>query len=440
MGWLKRIFRGSEKEEVEDVLEATVELDKLHDWVDEKADSEFQKIRPDIEAKFRQLREEKKKLHSELEELRDAELHNPNITEREKQIMQGNREAYISQHKQFLNMVEFSDDLTCKEVTGFCKNFEELLVKLAKSTAKGHLVMNEFFSNHAANVNRRIKMMGQIVSRVKETLEDSNLGVVELGDVHKAISDLRGKRKLVSEMGRELEVLDKKLENSNFLKQKLEKSIEQLKQTEDYSSFAESDRKRKELWSDLKQTEDEIGGLFSQLDRPMRKFERMLAENVNIFRRYIDNPMKALAEDENLVIMGLLEKMRSAIEQDRVELKDKEKDKALQRIANITKENLSDARTTYVEAKRSIKQIDDRMRHNRALQDMNDLQYKIEHTDNQIKILQDKIDHAKKTKERIDLERLRSEAQKKIKQSMGIEVTIRWQEDSHTASQSSSSE
>ncbi|MBW2997641.1 hypothetical protein KY349_04850, partial [Candidatus Woesearchaeota archaeon] len=143
--------------------------------------------------------------------------------------------------------------------------------------------------------------------------------------------------------------------------------------------------------------------------------------------------------DERLEVLGVLEKMRSSIEQDRVELKDKEKEKAMQRIMDITKEKLSEARTTYVEAKKSIKQIDDSMRHNRALQDLNELQYKIEHTDNQIKILQDKIEKAQKTKEKIDLEKLRAEVQKKIKESMGIEVTITWQ-DTLMKSQSSSSE
>ncbi|MBW2997188.1 hypothetical protein KY349_02490, partial [Candidatus Woesearchaeota archaeon] len=187
MGWLKRIFGGEEKEEAEEVLEATVDLMKLSGWVDEKADSEFQKIKPDIETQFRQLSEEKKKLHAELEDLREAKLHNPNITEREKQLMQGNRESYISQHKQFINMIEFSDELTCKEVTTFCRNFEELMVKLAKSTARGHLVMTEFFSNHAMLVNKSIKVMGQIVSRVKELLDDSNLSVTELDGVQKAI-------------------------------------------------------------------------------------------------------------------------------------------------------------------------------------------------------------------------------------------------------------
>jgi hypothetical protein len=436
MGWLKRIFSGSgdgEGSEADEPVEATIDVMHLDKWVEKQANSGFEKVKPEIEEHFIALAREKKRLFAELDKLRDAELHNPNISEREKQLMQGNRESYISQHRQFANVTEFSDELTCKETSLFCKNFEELLIKLAKSSAKAHMVMDEFFAHHAAAVNRSIKAMSGIVTKIQETLSEGNLNIEELDTVRKAVHELKSKRKLLTELGQELAVFRKKLDNSKYLKKKLQKQIEQLKQTDDYLEFQEQDGKRNEHWHDLQQTEDEIGALFSALDRPMRKFERVLAEGADLLAKYIEDPMKALISDESLQILSIFDRMRKSIEAGGLELKDKEKEKALQRIGQITKEKLSEARMMHEESKKTIKQIDDHMRKSRVLQDIDEIKYKIDHTDNQIQILQDKIEKAEKTKEKIDLDALSVEVKKKIDDSLGVEVTITWQEDSQAA-------
>jgi hypothetical protein len=438
MGWLDRIFKLGSGEGVDsdEVLEEeTVDLSVLPKWIDKKSNAGFEKVKPDIERQFSRLIDEKKSLLVNLEELREAKLQNPDISEREKQIMKGNRESYISQHKQFLNVVDISQDISCKETAFFCKNFEELLVKLAKSTAKGHAIMNEFFANHAAKINKNVREMGDAVSKVRELLEEGNVGIGDIDKVQRAISELRGKKKLVIEMREEIQILKKKLSNSDFLKQKLLKNIEQLKQTEDYSEFKEADDRRNELWKEVKQIEEEVSTMFSPINKPMRKYERILAEGVDLFKKYIDTPVLALAEDEGLRIMDMLERMKKAIEEGKLEVKDKEK--ALHRIPEIGREKLSEARARYLEAKKTIKQIGDKIRDSKVQEELNDLQYKIEHTDNQIKILQDKMEKAEQTKAKIDLEKLRNEAQEKIKEVFAVEVTITWQDDSPTQSQSS---
>jgi hypothetical protein len=440
MGWFDKILKkaSGEPEEPEEPVEETVDLSKLAKWVDDKSNEGFNKVRPEIEELFLKLKREKKELLTNLDTLNDAELHNPNISEREKNLMEGNRQSYISQHKQFVNMAEFSEELTCKETSLFCKNFEDMLVKLAKSTARGHMVMNEFFADHANKINRKIRDMGDIVQKVKGLLEEGNVGIDEIDNVQKAVSELRGKNKLLTEIEEDLQIYDKKLANSHQLKEKIVKSIEKLKQTESYNKFKEADSEKEELQDKMKHTEDAVSALFSHIDKPMRKYERVIVEGADLFSKYMDNPMKALVSDENIAIIGILSKMKDAISESRLELKDPEKAKL--RIGEIDKESLSRARTRYVDAKRSIKIIDEKVRNINVLQDMDDLKYKIEHTDNQIQILKDKIEQAKKTKEKIDLEKLREQVKEKIKEVFNIEVTITWQGNSPIQSQSSSSE
>ena len=426
MGWFKRILGagGAREEKIQLPKEVTVNVIRLDKWVDEQANLCFERIKPDIEDLFLQLAHEKKELIGKLEKLKIAELHNPDISERERQLMEGNRETYISQHRQFVNMTVFSDNSTFNETSLFCTNFEEMLIKLAKSTARGHMVMNEFFSNHSIDINRSIKQMSNIISKMQDAMTDGNLAINELDMVKKVVHELKSKYKLLSEVKEELEIFNKKLDNSNYLKNKLNKNIDQMKQTPDYIEFEKSDGNKNEHMHELKEAEEDIQHIFSLVDRPMRKYERMIAENAGLLNDYINNPMKTLADDENLVILDVLQKMRKAIEEDKLVLKDKEKEKAVHRIAEITKDKLLSARSTYVEKKSLIRKIDVDLRNSRVMQDIDDVKYKIEHTDNQIHILRDKIDKAEKTKEKIDLELLKSVVQDKIKESLGIDITI----------------
>ena len=355
MGWFKKILNlaGSGEEKTEELEQETVALSELAQWVETRSNQSFEDIRSDVDKQFSRLFEEKKALSKTLEELNTAKLQNPNILERAKQMMEGNRAAYISQHKQFLNNVQISDEPTCKETLQFCKHFEDLLVKLAKSTAKGHAVMKEFFANSASKINKKVKIMGDIVSRLQELLEDNNVGVEDQGNVTGVVSELESKKKLLSELKQDAEVLNKKLSNSTFMKDKLLKKMEQLKQTPEYTEYANAKQSRERLRETIKQTGEKVNSMFSPLDRPMRKYERMIVQNADVFTKYLDDPASALAGDEKLVILDILQNMCNALEQGSLELKDKEKVK--QKLEAIYKEKLTDLRLQYVESKKSLK-------------------------------------------------------------------------------------
>ncbi|MFH1063835.1 MAG: hypothetical protein V1729_02020 [Candidatus Woesearchaeota archaeon] len=427
MGWFQKISSifGSE-EEVEDAQpeEAAVDLAGLSSWIEDRSNLEYDKIKPEIMDQFSRFFDEKKTLLGILDTLHSAELHNPDIPEKERQFMVGNRVAYISQHKQFLNMLNISDDPNCKETAAFCSDFEDSLVKLAKSTARNHAILSQFFANHMSSANRSIKTMGDCISRIKEILEDGNVGVDAIDHLRKAAAELYGKQRLLSELNSELEMLNTKLVNSDQMKQKFQGKIDELKQTEDYAGFKSRNEEREAQWAVLKQIDEEVSSIFSQLSKPMKRYERVVVEDAPLFSRYLEDPMSALVDDEALKIMGILQKMSSSMESGSLEVKDA--DKAIQRVGDLDAAMLRSARDRYMDAKSIIKKIDDEMRNIGVLENLNDLQYKIEHVDNQIKILHDKIGKSEHTLSKIDLDTLREHVQKKLLDELGVKVAITW--------------
>jgi hypothetical protein len=265
--------------------------------------------------------------------------------------------------------------------------------------------------------------MGDAVNNVRELLDDNSVGIDDIDDIQKSISEIKAKKKILEELEQELDVLNKKLSNSIFMRDKFLKKKEELKQTDSYLQFQNSSQQREELWKQLKSCEEEIGNIFSLLNKPMRKFERMLAENVHIIQKYIEAPVDALVFDDTFTILLIFEKMKCALESGSLEVKEKEK--TLQKISEVQKERLQILRIKYVDAKSSIKRIDDEMRNKRVLQELDDFKYKVEHIDSQLALLQDKIERAKKTRDKIDLEQLKSEVTGKIKDNFNVEVIIK---------------
>jgi hypothetical protein len=426
MSWIKNLFKKislAKKDEEKLPEEYSLELSELSGWLNSFVEHEFEKIKPDIEDNLSALAEQKSTLFRLVDELESAALHNPDISEKEKQIMEGNRVSFIAQHKQFLNAITFSEEINCLVTSEFCKNFEEALVRLAKSTARNQAILSQFFADHVLSINKSIKLMGDAVNNVRELLDDNSVGIDDIDDIQKSISEIKAKKKILEELEQELDVLNKKLSNSIFMRDKFLKKKEELKQTDSYLQFQNSSQQREELWKQLKSCEEEIGNIFSLLNKPMRKFERMLAENVHIIQKYIEAPVDALVFDDTFTILLIFEKMKCALESGSLEVKEKEK--TLQKISEVQKERLQILRIKYVDAKSSIKRIDDEMRNKRVLQELDDFKYKVEHIDSQLALLQDKIERAKKTRDKIDLEQLKSEVTGKIKDNFNVEVIIK---------------
>jgi len=92
MGILDLFRRFSSKKE-EEVKE--IKLEQLGMWIDEWSKKSLEKTNTELLHLRQSLADEKKKMAEHIQKLKQAELRNPNIPERAKQIMEGSRLAYI---------------------------------------------------------------------------------------------------------------------------------------------------------------------------------------------------------------------------------------------------------------------------------------------------------------------------------------------------------
>ena len=129
MSWLRRIFKREQEEDDFIPEDITIELHKIGSWIEKRLDSSFEKIQPDIESSMESLEKLQDDLDEHLSKLGKEELHNPNITEREIHLMEGNRDSYIQHHTLFIQQSVVPEKLDYRNTSTFCENFEQLLLK-----------------------------------------------------------------------------------------------------------------------------------------------------------------------------------------------------------------------------------------------------------------------------------------------------------------------
>src|SRR5438445_668607 len=95
------------------------------------------------------------------------------------------------------------------------------------------------------------------------------------------------------------------------------------------------------LRDDFEKTASEIKSKLSSLDRPLRKFKRILPENekpelAKELDLYIEDPMNAFLNDSNFkILLLIIERVEKLILNGSLEIEEKKKDRTLQSLAEL---------------------------------------------------------------------------------------------------------
>ncbi|MBU0461796.1 MAG: hypothetical protein KJ574_04380 [Nanoarchaeota archaeon] len=423
MGFFARLFKKEKKEESVYPVE-TVLLSDLQKWFMKQTSTRFKDLEKDMIGSFHVIEKETEELKHHLKKLKDASLMNPNIPEKERQIMEGNRNSYLQQHAVLLAQTATPEQINYKTALEYTKRFHEAAKILVKSTAKNSQVLKFFFEHELFNVTQRIKVITEEVDRMTNWLNDDSKGVAYVEQVNEKINSFIGKCKHRKELMSKMDEEKKKLENSRVMKRKFEKEVEAIKSMQEYSDFERLNTQRDTLISDMKQLEADLHHVFSQIDKPLRKYERVAVEDVVLVADYNSDSISALLGDEEFKIIKILESMKTAIQKGSIELKESDKEKVLQRIGNLNKEFFKNFVFRYDDVKKAKRKIDDQIRNNGTLRKLDDFAYKIRHTEEQIARAEDSIKQISEKLEKLALERVKQELEYELRLMTQLDVKI----------------
>jgi len=200
-------------------------FEAVEQWFDGQAQTKKEEIDKRLAELKQDFSEHISKIKSKVDILDGAELQNSSIPVRVKQIMEGNRHAYI---QKVMNLLE---DLEPFEGTEeFCEGFEISIAGFGKGTARSYAVLQEFFKNESRDIAEHI---GKLNGNVKQIYSEHQKWKGIQGTI-KHIKAIQQQMKEHQEIGKHIEDVKEQMLHT---KSKIVEQEESLKSLETGEAF-----------------------------------------------------------------------------------------------------------------------------------------------------------------------------------------------------------
>ncbi len=412
MKWLKDLFKKA------DIREYNIRVDQLFDWFITQSEPLTGEIKEEIRKKLLKIQTEIEMVQENLVSLNATALQNPHIPEKAKQIMQSNRENYVRHVQGFLSGLEVPKHPNMDEVSAFISRFEEQLVNLKKFTAKSYYVLKEFFANELTGIAKHINALDALVRDLHSP------SYKQLGDIKKQIIQLENSLKNTHTLS---SVVAQEKQSSNTLSgliQATQEHIDDLKSSKAYKSLEDLQQQKQKLLMKLKHNETVLFSEFSPLTRPLKKYSHICLDGKELIDAYLENPFKALTEDKNFSILRILQDMKQNLQGGAVPLKDRELERAIEKINTISKIHLENLLGIHASLKEQLAGLDKRMLLNNVLREIEEQEYKLKHLKDKHERSQKNLMKLEQTTTREDVLHLRSVLEDKINELIDLPINI----------------
>ena len=414
MGFFDRFFKPK-------IEEKEVNIKKLKPYADELLKDKLENINKKIEEYYHNIEEAKSKIGKNLKILSEAELQNKNVPTRALQMMEGNRDAYIKKINKFFDEIELPNIEAYSSINDFCINFDLRLSELNKSTFKGYEIMKEFFYNQAVEVAMNIREINENIKNLKKVVDNDELSKIE--NLKRFVDNIDKYNENKKKITEEIEEQKKKIENINEKIENVKKKFDEIKKSKEFEEYRRTDEEKELIIQKIKNEKDEITQLFAILERSLRKYKRG-SLNEKIIEEYLEDPNEALIKDNDLEILKVLESLKRNIEENKVELKDKKKEKTLDAIKILKKEFIDEKRDKLEQHTRTKIIFNERLRKNNINYLYQEEKYKIEHFIKKLEEEKHQLEKLEKEKEDIDFEKLKENIKKEFFNLFNIKLNI----------------
>lgn len=417
--FLKKLFSGSEEGEAE---KEEIRLEELGRWFKGKADKIFSDLDVRVNEIKGKVKEEITKTKDSLAILSTAKLHNPKITVRETQFMEGNRRAYILAVNNFLRGIELGKG-DYSSLLGFCDDFNIRLDKFGKSTVRPYHILQEFFANESRDIAINIKNIGSLICELDKTIRNANLDKINgvRGMVAELISKIKQKEELENTARGKKETKEGLVRNRH----EIEKEIEKLTKSKEYAQLNDLKANKEDVLAGIREHNARIAHAFSVMERPLRKLERMVLQDGELLGNYIENPVEALVNDNELKILGLLGKLEKNINNYTLDLKDKKREKVLETVKGLTEDFLREFVNKHNELNKKLEDLEQKISGNEALKSENKLNYELSNIQDNLEKVNGEILGNEQELSKIDVDGMKKRVGEEIHGLLNIDIDIK---------------
>lgn len=415
VGEMLKFIKSLLKKEKEEPVIEEFSLESLKEHLEKSPEGD---IVSKAKAHIKKYDDAAEELRKTIDEMRQAELRNKKIPTRALQVAMGNRETYAEKTEQFSH-VRIEGD-TVDEIKASCERFNQQLNILNKTTKRSFFVLQEFFAHESGEVAKAIKGMDTHVRSIQKEIRAAR--VEERRKILNMIQDINAKTAAIEDMKKDKEKKEIELKRINKDISAASSDLSDLKKSDEWKKREELVMKKKDLQRSLKREETEAYHHFSTIEKALKKYQRMSLDK-DLVGKYIKEPIATLAKDENLKISEIIAKMKESI--DKLDLKDKKKQKTLESLETLDDKFLNDFRKRYLRIQGDIEEIHKEISDNNATEQKAEIDNKIASLENEKHLLEKKLAGIQDSLSSFSLKSMKEEIEEELKYGLRMEAKIR---------------
>jgi len=414
MKWFKALFSKQEEESVK------IDITNLEQWFNEQTQTKLSTFKRDIRTLFSDIETKITYMKTNLKLLEQAEIKDK-IEQRIKLVVLGNKDTYIKQVRLFLEKIKIPVEITYESALEYYPNFEKNLKDLDERTKKNYQIIEQLLGEEINKVTLSIKDIYQAVEEIKAILQKKE--IVSTKDCQKKIKRFREKIEASEKIKNKIkENKIKKAEKEILRKEAIEK-ISLLKNSEEYSNLTELKKQKEEIEKEIINTEAKINEIFRSLERVFKKFQNM--NKVQLVEKYLKTPSIAFSQDSDLRILGYLKEIEQLVNQNKIEIKDKKKEKILEALKGMDKTKLKDLYDKYSTLKSKNGRFKSKILSDNLTEKFMFLENRLNKTEKEMEELNEKSKTIEEIKEKINIEEEKKQIEDSIQELLNHKIEIK---------------
>ena len=388
---LKRLFARFKtrfpKEDEETEVGEEILLSKIDKHMNFILRDKLGNINKTITEKTIEISHQKEDIIVVLRELHKSKLMNTNIPEREVNIMEGNRENYIKKISHFVTTIDVPKNYL--DTHDYCIKFSQDIEQLNRDIQKNIFVLQHFFGNEVKEANRALHVLEESIIDIRVILEKN--GINYLKDIQKDIKSFVDNVSKIKDFKNQIETEQAEIKEHQDKIDKLNERIKTITSGTDYRALEAFRQEKGAAENEIKNILMETNSAFSGLDTALKKYYYMNPDK-KVIREYMDDVRSAIINDTQLTIADILKEIKVAIENDKIDLKDRKKESCIEAIDKLTYEKLKETHTQILKLEDQKQHAQTKITHNSASLNLSEQQYWINATTDKLAYHNNNID------------------------------------------------
>ncbi len=413
LGFLKRLFGKDVPETSSPVI---IPLTQLEDWLRQARAPAHARFVEQLSTTRSMIDQHSIAIREKVQALQSAQLMNPDIPERAKHFMQGNREEYSRRVLQYLDGMIIPT--AAEALPSFFMQHQQDATAFTRGILRPFQILQEFFSRETKEITALIAQTEQELIALQSLHEQSSISAHDT--LHQHIPQLLIKQQQRNGLEHERIGLEQQQHNAEQSLRALNLEEERLLKDADRQQALTTVR---ETHQRVHAHEQKLRDLFANAQPALRKFYRMATHHVKLLEEYLRDPIATLIGDLHLDLLEIIADIQRLITFDRLPLGE-HKEFVIDAVSLLTKEQLGTWLREYGQLTKTEKEAQHALDQCEASQTLARIQRLREETRRNQQLAEQRLAHVRKDLERIDLPGLTTALETRIKEVTGTAITI----------------